>query len=128
MGTWITEDLKKAFISLHQAGLAHSVEVWSGDEIVGGLYGLGIGRIFCGESMFSHVSDASKFATIVLDQVLSALHYSTIDCQQYTRHLELLGGYAMSNVDFHQLIRSNLLQELNQQKWSQPLLHQKFRR
>lgn len=127
-GTWITEDLKKAFNSLHQAGLAHSVEVWSENKIVGGLYGLGIGQIFSGESMFSYVSDASKFATIILDQVLTFLNYSTIDCQQYTRHLELLGGYAMSNLDYHRLIRENLFQDLSPQKWPQDLLNKKFQR
>lgn len=123
-GTWITEDLKNAFVDLHERGLAHSIEVWDGNEIVGGLYGLGLGRIFSGESMFSLTSNASKFAVIILNQILFALNYRLIDCQQETPHLKMLGGHILPNVLYHSSIRTNLFQPLSFQKWDQSLVPQ----
>lgn len=92
-GTWITDDMKQAYINLHQLGHAHSYEIWQGGELVGGLYGVQTGRVFCGESMFSRVSNASKMALITLCQ--SGL-YDLIDCQVHTEHLESMGAKFIS--------------------------------
>lgn len=88
-GTWITETMKSAYIQLHNLGYAHSVEVWENDLLVGGLYGVQINHVFCGESMFSNVSNASKAALIVLCQ---NKNFKLIDCQVYTSHLESMGA------------------------------------
>ena len=87
-GTWITNEMQDAYISLHQQGYAHSVEVWLADQLVGGLYGLKVNRVFCGESMFSHVSNASKAALIFL----SKMNIDLIDCQLPNDHLMSLGA------------------------------------
>lgn len=92
-GTWITGDMQAAYINLFQLGYAHSVEVWENDLLVGGLYGLHINQVFCGESMFSTGSNASKAALIYLCQNKG---YSLIDCQVYTSHLESLGAEFIS--------------------------------
>ncbi len=91
-GTWIVPDMIKAYTRLHELGFAHSVEVWEGDQMVGGLYGLGLGKVFCGESMFSKVSNASKVGFITLVQWLEKQGFHFIDCQTHTPHLESLGG------------------------------------
>ena len=88
-GTWITEDMLEAYIKLHQLGKARSVEVWLDGELVGGLYGIPIGKVFCGESMFSKTSNASKLALIMLCQTGD---YALIDCQLPTDHLASLGA------------------------------------
>lgn len=91
-GTWITSQMKNAYVELHNKGIAHSVEVWEGKEIVGGLYGVNIGKVFCGESMFSKKSNTSKLAFITLVEYLSNQDYHFIDCQLYTDHLASLGA------------------------------------
>ena len=91
-GTWITPDMLNAYIRLHELGWAHSVETYEGDMLVGGLYGLAIGRMFYGESMFSHRTDASKVAFAHLVRYLVANQFGMIDCQMYTDHLASLGG------------------------------------
>ncbi len=95
-GTWITDDMEKAYIKLYKLGIAKSVEVWLGDEIVGGLYGIDLQTqgipVFCGESMFSLVSNASKIAFIYLAQKLEKEQYKLIDCQVYNEHLASLGA------------------------------------
>lgn len=91
-GTWITNDMKTAYIELHKRGLAKSYEVWENEKLVGGLYGIDLGHVFCGESMFSTASNASKFAFILLAQELEEKEYRLIDCQLYTKHLESLGA------------------------------------
>jgi leucyl/phenylalanyl-tRNA--protein transferase len=88
-GTWITDDMQQAYINLHELGHAHSYEVWQNEELVGGLYGVHAGKVFCGESMFSKVSNASKTALITLCQSGT---YHLIDCQVHTEHLESLGA------------------------------------
>jgi len=88
-GTWITSDMLEAYINLFRLGIAHSVEVWENDQLVGGLYGIHINSVFCGESMFSKVSNASKAALIWLCQ---NMNYKLIDCQVHTSHLESLGA------------------------------------
>lgn len=90
--TWITEDMKAAYIKLHELGYAISVEVWQDDQLVGGLYGIDLGHIFCGESMFSNVSNASKYGFIHLVQKLQQNGCQLIDCQIHTDHLESLGA------------------------------------
>ncbi|WP_025143339.1 leucyl/phenylalanyl-tRNA--protein transferase [Pedobacter jeongneungensis] len=87
-GTWITNEMQQAYINLHLQGYAHSVEVWLEDKLVGGLYGLKVNRVFCGESMFSHVSNASKAALIFL----SKMNIDLIDCQLPNDHLMSLGA------------------------------------
>lgn len=97
-GTWITENMKAAYIKLHELGYAKSVEVWLGNELVGGLYGVDVNNgVFCGESMFSLVSNASKVAFITFIQ---NSNYRLIDCQVYTNHLESLGAQDISRAEF----------------------------
>lgn len=91
-GTWITDDLIHAFTNLHHMGLAHSVETYLHDELVGGLYGLSLGNVFFGESMFHHVSNASKIALFHLVEFLKQNHFQFIDVQQDTNHLRSLGA------------------------------------
>ena len=91
-GTWITSDIYTAYIRLHQAGIAHSVEAWFGNELVGGLYGVALGQVFFGESMFHTKTDASKVAFASLVDRLKSWDYQLIDCQVHTRHLESFGA------------------------------------
>jgi len=91
-GTWITDDVKKAYTILHKKGIAHSAEVWKEGKLVGGLYGIRLGKIFFGESMFSKETNASKYAFIKYVQQLQAEGVDLIDCQVYTEHLESLGA------------------------------------
>jgi len=97
-GTWITNNLKAAYIKLHELGIAKSIEVWQNETLVGGLYGIDIDNgVFCGESMFSKVSNASKVAFITFIQ---NTNYKLIDCQVYTNHLETLGAEEIPREDF----------------------------
>lgn len=105
-GTWITNDMKAAYLNLHHKGFAHSYEVWEGTELVGGLYGIDLGHIFCGESMFSKVTNASKFAFIKLAQELEQKNYKLIDCQVYTRHLASLGAAEIPRKDFMKILKA----------------------
>ncbi len=99
-GTWITDEMQESYIELHKKGIAKSVEVWLDDELVGGLYGIDLGHVFCGESMFSKVSNASKLAFIYLTQKLEKEHYKLIDCQVYNNHLASLGADEISREAF----------------------------
>lgn len=103
-GTWILPEMKKAYYHLHLKGLAHSVEVWNGDKLVGGLYGVSIGKCFFGESMFSIESNASKFGFIKLTEYLIKNNFIIIDCQVYTKHLESLGAESISRIQFLEII------------------------
>lgn len=91
-GTWITKEMKQAYIDLHKTGNARSVEIWKENQLVGGLYGIAIGRVFFGESMFSRVTDASKAAFLALSRILCDSGFQLIDCQVYSEHLETLGA------------------------------------
>lgn len=91
-GTWITADLTEAFAELHRRGVAHSIEAWEDDELVGGLYGLALGRIFFGESMFALRPDASKVAFVHLVRQLAAWDFDLVDCQVVTDHLTRFGA------------------------------------
>ena len=104
-GTWITPDMKEAYIRLHREGHAHSVEVWQDAELVGGLYGVQVGDVFCGESMFSKVSNASKVALISL---LNTNNYKLIDCQLYTEHLESMGAKMISREEYLAMLQNNV--------------------
>lgn len=97
-GTWIVDDMKAAYKKLHKLGYAHSIEVWKDEELVGGLYGILIGRIFCGESMFSKVSNASKLALIYL---ASSFELELIDCQIHSDHLSSMGAKLIEAKDFY---------------------------
>lgn len=100
--TWITNDMTEAYVKLYKLGIATSVEVWQEDKLVGGLYGIDLKakKVFCGESMFSKVSNSSKAAFITLVEHLKALDYKLIDCQMHTSHLESLGAHEISRDDF----------------------------
>lgn len=98
--TWITEEMQEAYLKLHKKGIAKSVEVWKNKELVGGLYGVDLGTVFCGESMFSKVSNASKLAFIYMVQKLENEKYQLIDCQVYNNHLASLGAEEISRTKF----------------------------
>lgn len=104
-GTWITEEMKTAYIGLHQQGYAHSAETWLNGELVGGLYGIRLGNVFFGESMFSHFSNASKFAFISYVQQLQKENVQLVDCQLHTNHLESLGAVMISRENFVQYLQ-----------------------
>ncbi|MGO4820360.1 MULTISPECIES: leucyl/phenylalanyl-tRNA--protein transferase [unclassified Flavobacterium] len=99
-GTWITNDMIEAYCHLHELGVAKSVEVWQDGQLVGGLYGIDLGHVFCGESMFSKVSNASKVAFITLVKQLEKENYKLLDCQVYNPHLESLGCREIERSDF----------------------------
>lgn len=103
-GTWITREMQKAYIALHELGYAKSVEVWQEDRLVGGLYGIDLGHIFTGESMFSLVSNASKVAFIYLNQILKEHNYLLLDCQVYNEHLASLGAVEIPRDVFMQYL------------------------
>jgi leucyl/phenylalanyl-tRNA--protein transferase len=117
MGTWITEEMLEAYIRLHELGFAHSVEVWKGDELVGGLYGLAFGKCFFGESMFTKVSNASKFGFISLVRYLEERGFWLIDCQQETRHLASLGARSISREKFLSILEKNREEDGEIGKW-----------
>lgn len=99
-GTWITADMQDAYLALHASGWAHSIEVWSSDRLAGGLYGLAIGKVFFGESMFSGVSHASKAAMLALCTALAGNGFDLLDCQVGSPHLTSLGATMMSRRTF----------------------------
>jgi len=104
-GTWITKEMMTAYGRLHEKGHAHSVEVWQQDQLVGGLYGVTVGACFCGESMFSQVSNASKVALVHLVKRLQQQQFQLIDCQMHTPHLESLGAELLPRSQYIELLR-----------------------
>lgn len=106
-GTWITNDMIEAYCKLNELGIAKSVEVWQNDKLVGGLYGIDVGHVFCGESMFSKVSNASKVAFISLVNQLRKGNYQLLDCQVYNEHLESLGCREIDRDDFMNILKSH---------------------
>ena len=118
-GTWISEEMIDAYNRLHEMGHAHSVEVWEGESLVGGLYGVSLGKIFYGESMFSIVSNSSKYGFISLARSLYARGFELIDCQQSTDHLISLGAEEISCEEFMNLLRNNLLNEEYRGSWKE---------
>lgn len=105
-GTWISDQMILAYEKLHELGKAKSVEVWQEEELVGGLYGVDLGHVFCGESMFSKVSNASKVAFISLVNQLKANQYQLLDCQINNEHLESLGCREIERDEFMVIIKS----------------------
>jgi leucyl/phenylalanyl-tRNA--protein transferase len=103
--TWITEEIKNAYTNLHKSGYAHSAEAWFNNELVGGLYGIRLGKVFFGESMFSKTANASKFAFIKYVHTLLLEDIKIIDCQVYTEHLESLGGRMIEREKFIELLK-----------------------
>jgi leucyl/phenylalanyl-tRNA---protein transferase len=103
-GTWISPAVQEAYNQLHKLGYAHSAEAWQNGELVGGLYGIRLGRIFFGESMFSKISNASKFAFINYVKQLQKENTQLIDCQIYTDHLKSLGATMINRIDFIDLL------------------------
>jgi leucyl/phenylalanyl-tRNA--protein transferase len=104
-GTWLSNDMLEAYCRLYETGIAKSVAVWQGDRLVGGLYGIDLGHIFCGESMFSKVSNASKIAFIALVEQLKTKNYKLLDCQVYNEHLESLGAREIPRADFMAVLK-----------------------
>lgn len=107
-GTWITSDMIEAYCKLHELGFAKSVEVWEGERMVGGLYGIDLGHIFCGESMFSLVSNASKVAFISLVDQLKTNNYQLLDCQVHNEHLESLGCREIDRKEFMAILNGKI--------------------
>jgi len=107
-GTWITDEVEKAYIRLYQLGYGISAEAWNGKKLAGGLYGVLLGKIFFGESMFSYEANASKFAFIQLVQELKQRGVVVIDCQVYTQHLESLGARMIAGKKFISLLEKNI--------------------
>ena len=105
-GTWITDNMAEAYFKLHELGIAKSVEVWENGALVGGLYGVDLGHVFCGESMFSKVSNASKIAFIALAKQLEMANYHLLDCQVYNDHLASLGCVEIDRDDFLKVLNS----------------------
>ena len=105
-GTWLSDDFVASYTKLHEMGIAKSVEVWQDDELVGGLYGVDLGHVFCGESMFSRVSNASKIAFVTLIKYLNENNYKLLDCQVHNDHLEKLGAFEISRDTFMRVLNS----------------------
>ena len=116
-GTWITEDMAVAYQRLFDLGYAHSMETWAGDELVGGLYGVALGRMFFGESMFSRRSDASKVALVLLARQLARWGFEIIDCQMSTDHLASLGAREIARASFLRHVRELVRQPAVQPPW-----------
>jgi len=104
-GTWITDEVEHAYLELHKMGYAHSAEVWLNGALVGGLYGVHLNNMFFGESMFSYVSNASKFAFIKYVEQLETKGVELIDCQVYTEHLESLGARMIPRREFFEYLK-----------------------
>lgn len=106
-GTWISKDIIESYTKLHEMGIAKSVEVWQNNELVGGLYGIDLGHIFCGESMFSKVPNTSKIAFVTLIKHLKENNYKLLDCQVHNDHLEKLGAIEISRETFMKILKSD---------------------
>ena len=124
VGTWITEEMRKAYTALHHQGHAHSVETWQDGRLVGGLYGISIGKLFFGESMFSHNTDASKVAFVALAQNLQRWDYPLIDCQISNPHLSSLGAEEILRPAFKRYL-STYTVESSIENWAEAWLQPK---
>lgn len=118
-GTWITAEMQAAYIQLHQIGFAHSVETWQDKKLVGGLYGVSLGRCFFGESMFAAVANASKVALVALAQVVQGWDFKIIDCQVATGHLVSLGAHEILRRKFLKILRENAQSPDRQSSWAE---------
>ena len=106
-GTWITDEVEKAYIKMHELGYAHSAEVWKDGILVGGLYGIKMGKIFFGESMFSDISNASRYAFCKYVEILKQEGTQLIDCQVYTEYLESMGARMIEGKEFRKILSSS---------------------
>jgi leucyl/phenylalanyl-tRNA--protein transferase len=116
-GTWITSELKEAYHDLHKIGAAHSAETWHEGKLVGGLYGVAIGSVFFGESMFAKKSNASKYAFVKLCEWLAARKFEIIDCQVHTSHLERLGAKFIKRHEFLAILKQALTKKTEAGIW-----------
>ncbi|MCX7921513.1 MAG: leucyl/phenylalanyl-tRNA--protein transferase [Clostridia bacterium] len=116
-GTWINDEMIEAYCALHRLGFAHSVETWHEDRLVGGLYGVSLGRCFFGESMFSTMDNASKTALITLSQSLLERNFLMIDCQVYSKHLESMGAVNLERKEFLKYLEKSLCYETLRGSW-----------
>jgi len=105
-GTWITDEMRDAYIRLHELGIAHSVETWVDNELVGGIYGLALGQIFFGESMFSNHQDASKIALVALCRQLKQWNFTLLDCQLVNPHLMSMGAEEITRLEFQRYLKT----------------------
>jgi len=121
-GTWITEEMRKAYIALHDLGYAHSVEVWHEEKLAGGLYGVSLGRVFFGESMFSALENASKAALITLVSRLRELDFELIDCQVESAHLASLGARPLPRHEFCAFLKRSLRHETLRGNWEKLIM------
>ena len=117
-GTWITVEMMSAYRELHRMGMAHSFEVWLHHQLVGGLYGVAVGRVFYGESMFHRVDDASKAALVYAVDCLKRWNFELIDCKLHTTHLASLGANEISRRDYIDLLRRYCNQPVDSSAWS----------
>jgi leucyl/phenylalanyl-tRNA--protein transferase len=117
-GTWIVEEMIDAYCNLHESGFAHSVEAWREDKLVGGLYGVSLGRCFFGESMFTHISNASKVAFVALVKHLQALNFYLIDCQVTTPHLLKFGAREIPRARYLNELDKSLKPSTLKGQWS----------
>ncbi|OKY75343.1 MAG: leucyl/phenylalanyl-tRNA--protein transferase [Desulfobulbaceae bacterium DB1] len=121
-GTWLVPEMKEAYVLLHEKGYAHSVECWRDKELVGGLYGVSLGRIFFGESMFSRESNSSKVALAYLVKLLQGWQFDLIDCQMKTGHLISLGAREITGHEFYARLQQHVHLPAHQGFWSDFLL------
>jgi leucyl/phenylalanyl-tRNA--protein transferase len=119
-GTWIVDDMRAAYTRLHQRGIAHSAESWRDGELVGGLYGVALGRVFFGESMFTRETDASKVAFVVLMAKLQRDGFCLVDCQQETRHLARFGARPIARAEFVRHLDDLINSNASDSNWSLP--------
>lgn len=117
-GTWIVEEMRNAYYRLHESGFAHSVEAWQAGRLVGGLYGISLGKSFFGESMFARTSNASKVAFVALVEYLKAMDFDMIDCQVTTEHLLNFGAREISRGRYLDILEKSLKSPTMQGKWS----------
>jgi leucyl/phenylalanyl-tRNA--protein transferase len=123
-GTWISADMRVAYAELHRLGVAHSFEAWQDGQLVGGLYGVAMGRVFFGESMFYRVTDASKAAFVFACEQLDRWGYRLIDCQVHTPHLQSLGASEIPRPEFSALLLRHCAESVPECAWTggeQPL-------
>jgi len=123
-GTWIVDDMIRAYTELHRAGFAHSVESWDGTELAGGLYGVSIGKAFFGESMFTQAKDASKVALVYLADMLAAWQFDFIDCQITTDHLLRMGAHEIPRTAFLQRLARAVTHRTRRGRWTLPEDHE----
>ena len=116
-GTWITNEMKSAYVRLHELGYAHSVECWQEGKLAGGLYGVSLGTVFFGESMFSRVSNSSKTALATLARILTEWKFDMIDCQITTSHLLSLGAQQVAGREFYTRLQKNVRLPTRRGKW-----------